>query len=185
MSNNINLNDIDRESETSLTQQLVDRFSTAIDAGDLEPGTKLPTTRALAEQAGVNPLTAARVYRRLSELGYWLGEPDGSFGSLTQQAVYALQKAAGISRDGIVGPRTERALERGVRPKVTLSGDGVEIVLERQLRARIEDHQRFPFGDALRHFRRIDATRTVEPAQLQPLQRLCRDPEREHARVFD
>ena len=70
MSNNINLNDIDRESETSLTQQLVDRFSTAIDAGDLEPGTKLPTTRALAEQAGVNPLTAARVYRRLSELGY-------------------------------------------------------------------------------------------------------------------
>jgi peptidoglycan hydrolase-like protein with peptidoglycan-binding domain len=70
---------------------------------------------------------------RLSELGYWLGEPDGSFGSLTQQAVFALQKAAGIRRDGVVGPRTRRALEAGVRPTVTLSGDGVEIVLDRQL----------------------------------------------------
>src|SRR5688500_15263512 len=70
MSDNIDLSDIERNGETSLTQQLVDRFSTAIDAGELEPGTKLPTTRALAEQAGVNPLTAARVYRRLSELGY-------------------------------------------------------------------------------------------------------------------
>ncbi len=76
---------------------------------------------------------------RLSELGYWLGEPDGSFGSLTQQAVYALQKSAGIGRDGVVGPRTKRALEQGVRPKVTLSGDGVEIVLERQILVVVRD----------------------------------------------
>ena len=77
--------------------------------------------------------------KRLSELGYWLGEPDGSFGSLTQQAVFALQKAAGISRDGVVGPRTRRALDAGVRPTVTLSGDGVEIVLGRQLLVVVRD----------------------------------------------
>lgn len=71
--------------------------------------------------------------QRLSGLGYWLGEPDGSFGSLTQQAVFALQKAAGISRDGVVGPRTKKALENGVRPRNQLSGDGVEIDLDRQL----------------------------------------------------
>ncbi len=53
-----------------MTQQLVRRFAELIDAGALEPGTKLPTTRALAERASVNPLTAARVYRRLGELGY-------------------------------------------------------------------------------------------------------------------
>ncbi len=70
MSYNINLNDIERNGERSVTQQLVDRFAELIDAGSLEPGAKLPTTRALAEQAGVNPLTAARVYRRLGELGY-------------------------------------------------------------------------------------------------------------------
>lgn len=70
MSVNIELGDIERGGETSVTQQLVERFAAAIDAGELQPGSKLPTTRALAEQAGVNPLTAARVYRRLAELGY-------------------------------------------------------------------------------------------------------------------
>src|SRR5215213_4402274 len=69
-SHNINLSDIERDGERSVTQQLVDRFASLIDAGELAPGTKLPTTRALAEEAGVNPLTAARVYRRLGELGY-------------------------------------------------------------------------------------------------------------------
>lgn len=71
--------------------------------------------------------------QRLSELGYWLGTPDGHFGSLTQQAVYALQKAAGLSRDGSVGPKTAKALADGIRPRATLSGNGVEIVLDRQL----------------------------------------------------
>ena len=71
--------------------------------------------------------------QRLSELGYWLGTPDGHFGSLTQQAVYALQKAAGLSRDGSVGPKSAKALADGVRPRATLSGNGVEIVLDRQL----------------------------------------------------
>ncbi|WP_392542926.1 peptidoglycan-binding protein [Oryzobacter telluris] len=79
------------------------------------------------------------VQKRLSELGYWLGTPDGSFGSLTQQAVFALQKAAGLSRDGIVGPRTKRALENGVRPRAKLSGDGVEIDLDRQLLLVVRD----------------------------------------------
>ncbi|HWH44181.1 MAG TPA: PLP-dependent aminotransferase family protein [Thermoleophilaceae bacterium] len=61
---------IDRDSETSLTQQLVDLFTGAIEAGSLGPGEKLPTTRALAAEAGVNHLTAARVYRRLAEMGF-------------------------------------------------------------------------------------------------------------------
>jgi peptidoglycan hydrolase-like protein with peptidoglycan-binding domain len=54
---------------------------------------------------------------RLSSLGYWLGPDDGVFGDSTQQAVYALQKAAGISRDGIVGPITDAALDRDVVPQ--------------------------------------------------------------------
>ncbi len=76
---------------------------------------------------------------RLSELGYWLEKPDGSFGALTQQAVYALQKAAGIRRDGVVGPKTTRALADGIRPEPTLEGDGVEIVLGRQLLLVVRD----------------------------------------------
>ncbi|MFL6176335.1 MAG: peptidoglycan-binding protein [Ornithinibacter sp.] len=71
--------------------------------------------------------------QRLKELGYWLGTPDGSFGSLTQQAVWALQKSAGLRRDGVVGPRTLKALEAGTRPRATLNGDGVEIDIDRQV----------------------------------------------------
>ncbi|MFL5827776.1 MAG: PLP-dependent aminotransferase family protein [Thermoleophilaceae bacterium] len=64
------MSDLKRDGDVSLTQQLVDRFAAAIESGDLEPGEKLPTTRALADQAGINHLTAARAYRRLAELGY-------------------------------------------------------------------------------------------------------------------
>src|SRR3954451_15707875 len=70
MSNKLNLIDLEREGATSITQQLVDRFVHGIETSALEPGEKLPTTRALAVEAGVNHLTAARVYRRLAELGY-------------------------------------------------------------------------------------------------------------------
>ena len=52
------------------TQELVRRFAEAIDDGRLAPGEQLPPTRELARLADVNPLTAARVYRRLRELGY-------------------------------------------------------------------------------------------------------------------
>ena len=70
MSYNFTLNDLDRDGGVSITQQLVDRVIEAIESGALEPGAKLPPTRALAADAGINHLTAARVYRRLAEEGY-------------------------------------------------------------------------------------------------------------------
>jgi 2-aminoadipate transaminase len=70
MSYKVDLSDLDREGTLSVTQQLVDRFSAAIESGELEPDSKLPPTRELAAEAGVNHLTAARVYRKLAELGY-------------------------------------------------------------------------------------------------------------------
>lgn len=53
---------------------------------------------------------------RLASLGYWLGRADGTFGTTTRQAVYALQKVAGITADGVVGPATTAALARSPRP---------------------------------------------------------------------
>ena len=70
MSHKLDLTDLDRDAATSLTAQLVERFRDAIDRGELGPGEKLPTTRALAEEVGVNHLTAVRAYRRLAEEGY-------------------------------------------------------------------------------------------------------------------
>ncbi len=78
--------------------------------------------------------------QRLAELGYWNGRADGSFGLLTQQAVYALQKAAGLGRDGVVGAKTRKALERGVRPQARSdSGRLVEIDRKRQLLLLVDD----------------------------------------------
>jgi GntR family transcriptional regulator/MocR family aminotransferase len=70
MSYKVDMTDLGREAGVSLTRQLADRFAAAIEAGELEPGEKLPPTRALAAEAGINHLTAARVYRRLAEQGY-------------------------------------------------------------------------------------------------------------------
>ena len=64
MSYKLDLSDLDREGGVSITQQLVDRFSDAIEGGRLEAGAKLPPTRELAAEAGVNHLTAARAYER-------------------------------------------------------------------------------------------------------------------------
>src|SRR3982074_3815356 len=70
MSYKVDLSELDREAPVSITQQLVNLFTDAIEAGKLDPGEKLPTTRALAADAGVNQLTASRAYRCLAELGY-------------------------------------------------------------------------------------------------------------------
>ena len=53
----------------------------------------------------------------LTSLGYWLGEVDGQFGDLTRQAVVAIQKVAGLSRDGTCGPLTWSRVDAGIRPR--------------------------------------------------------------------
>ncbi|KGN34169.1 endopeptidase [Knoellia sinensis KCTC 19936] len=65
--------------------------------------------------------------QRLNALTYWCGTADGNFGHLTQQAVWALQKVAHVSRDGVVGPTTWGLLDRGVKanPRTT-SGTIIE-----------------------------------------------------------
>lgn len=69
----------------------------------------------------------------LNATGYWCGAPDGGFGHLTQQAVWAVQKAHGLSRDGIVGPRTREALATGYRPAPVHGGNHMEVHVGSQL----------------------------------------------------
>ena len=85
-------------------------------------------------QLGDSGISVRRLQERLSELGYWLGPPNGVFGDSTQQAVWALQKAAGLSRDGVVGTRTVFALASGVVPKPRpAAGNLIEVDLEDDL----------------------------------------------------
>ena len=104
--------------------------------------TPKPTASAKPQRlkSGVKGARVVALQQRLTELGYWNGEADGTFGGLTQQAVFALQKAAGLGRDGVVGPKTQKALENGVRPKAkSTSGRVVEINLKRQLLMLVDD----------------------------------------------
>jgi peptidoglycan hydrolase-like protein with peptidoglycan-binding domain len=72
--------------------------------------------------------------QRLALLGYWLGTPTGVFDDGTEQAVYALQKAAGLPRDGIVGPTTWVAAVNGVMPHPrSQAGRLIEVDLEDDL----------------------------------------------------
>ncbi|EAQ00022.1 putative lipoprotein [Janibacter sp. HTCC2649] len=71
---------------------------------------------------------------RLNALGYWCGTPDGTFGHVTQQAVWALQKSAGARRSGRFDLSTWGLLERGVKPRPkTTSGTAIEVDLAKQI----------------------------------------------------
>ncbi len=82
---------------------------------------------------GARGAAVLTLQRRLTALGYWLGTPDGRFDLLTTQAVYALQGAAGLARDGVVGPQTSAALARGARPTARSTGSALELDLGRGL----------------------------------------------------
>ena len=77
----------------------------------------------------------------LAQRGYWCGTPDGYFGALTQQAVFAIQKARGLTRDAIVGRDTLSALADWALPPILDEGAGIRVVvdLERQLLTVLSD----------------------------------------------
>ena len=74
------------------------------------------------------------VQQQLSRLSYWADGPNGSFDDSTQQAVWALEKAAGIGRSGVMDVPTFSALVQGVMPHPrTSSGYYIEIDLTNDL----------------------------------------------------
>jgi peptidoglycan hydrolase-like protein with peptidoglycan-binding domain len=82
--------------------------TTSATAPTTAPSTVPPTTAAPTTSPTTAPPAASLLHRgdtgaavrslqqRLTTLGYWLGAPNGVFGDSTQQAVYALQKVAGL-----------------------------------------------------------------------------------------
>ena len=109
--------------QTTVPQTTVPQKTTTVSQTTVPQ--KTTTTTAPAATTATAPLleldstgpAVLSLQQRLEALHYWLGSPDGVFGDSTQQAVYALQKAAGIARDGVVGPATDAALARGVVPR--------------------------------------------------------------------
>ncbi len=112
----------------------------ALDAGNTTAPTPIaptptptPGPRPLLRQGSTGP-QVIELEQRLSELGYWVGTVDQTFDAQTRHAVVAIQKAAGVARDGIVGPVTWGVANAGTRPSArTGSGHAIEIDLSRQL----------------------------------------------------
>jgi lipoprotein-anchoring transpeptidase ErfK/SrfK len=71
---------------------------------------------------------------RLNQLGYWVGTADGHYGTLTTQAVLAVQKSHRMKRTGVLDSATRKAITVGLRPKArTTSGSAIEVDLKRQI----------------------------------------------------
>jgi peptidoglycan hydrolase-like protein with peptidoglycan-binding domain len=101
------------------------------------PPTTAPPTTVPPAPPGLRPGAegpeVVALQTSLTALGYWLGEADGRYAHLTEQAVMAFQKANGLARDGIAGPQTLHALATATRPTPRVVTDGIEIDLEHQV----------------------------------------------------
>jgi lipoprotein-anchoring transpeptidase ErfK/SrfK len=116
---------------SSTTSSTTTSTSTSTSTTSTSTTTTVPEPEGL--RSGVEGPEVLALQQRLTELGYWLGTADATYGSLTVQAVMAFQKANGLSRDGIAGPATLAALATASRPAPSVLADGIEIDLERQL----------------------------------------------------
>lgn len=61
---------LDFASAVPIYQQVRDQIVQAVAAGEFEAGDKLPTIRALAQEAGINTMTVNKAYQLLKQEGY-------------------------------------------------------------------------------------------------------------------
>ncbi|MDR0482364.1 MAG: L,D-transpeptidase family protein [Cellulomonadaceae bacterium] len=83
---------------------------------------------------GMKGADVKAMQKRLSALHFYVPKASGTYDANTQQAVWAFQKAKGLSRDGAVGPKTAKAMKKGltVKPK-SKSGTHLEVNLKKQI----------------------------------------------------
>ena len=81
----------------------------------------IKTTNSLSTNSQKTKSTEIlNVQNKLSELGLYSGEIDGINGSRTKIAIKNFQTKAGLTPDGIIGPKTLSALEKGEDSYVSL-----------------------------------------------------------------
>ena len=106
---------LDFSSDIPIYQQIRNQVVTAIASGRLSPGEKLPTIRALAEEAGINMMTASKAYQLLKSEGYiTTGRRDGATVRLPERGA---------------GPETIDGLRRRLC-ELRLAGMGKDEILE-------------------------------------------------------
>jgi GntR family transcriptional regulator/MocR family aminotransferase len=117
----------DRGSAVPLYKQVYDSIRRSILEGEVEPGTRLPATRALAIQLSVSRLTVVNAYDQLLAEGYI----EGRAGSGTYVASELPDELLAVSS-------AKRSVRSGAEPRVQLSrfGEHLAAIGTDTLRAR-------------------------------------------------
>lgn len=90
------------------------------------PKPPAPALPAIA-RPGDHGKGVAALQRQLAALGYEVRTVDGQYGPATQHAVVAFQKVNHLSRDGLAGPKTMKALAHPRRPSPHTGGSGLHL----------------------------------------------------------
>jgi len=111
----VSIHPLDGDAGVAPYEQLRSQVARRVSTGDLEPGTKLPTVRALATELGVAPGTVARAYTELEADGVVVTE--GRRGTFVAAAAApadvveaAEEYAATARRLGLTLPEATRVL---------------------------------------------------------------------------
>ncbi len=129
---NINISDIEIISNTT---------SSTIPTTTTIPVTTTSTTTTM-------PLTINNIedaQSQLFNLGLYDAEIDGKNNSLTINAIKEFQKLAGLLVDGILGPNTKAALEKGEDSYLNIGGAQVDVINENNYSQAIEIAQELLF----------------------------------------
>lgn len=85
-------------------------YTSAADNPD-STGSVSKNTGSSSDSNTADRKTVRKVQKKLNELGYSCGTPDGIMGSKTKRALKNFQKDNGLKADGIIGKKTLKALE--------------------------------------------------------------------------
>ncbi|MBR4888327.1 MAG: GntR family transcriptional regulator [Clostridia bacterium] len=90
---------LDFDSEVPIYRQIRDQIVRGIAEGTLQPGERLPSVRALADEAGINMMTVSKSYQLLKQEGYiTLGRRSGAAVAQAQPKTLAEKTMADLAR---------------------------------------------------------------------------------------
>lgn len=135
------------DATTTTTSTTVAPTTTSTTTTTVAPTTTSTTTPPPpSHRRGDEGAEVLALQQRLVALGFWIPTVDGTYGSITEQAVLAFQKVNGLGRDGIAGPNTLAALDTAQPVQAREGGNHIEVDLDRQLMFVVKDGQQWVFN---------------------------------------
>ena len=105
---------IEPQDSKPVFQQIVDQIHFAVNTGNLKPGEKLPSTRALAVRHGIAANTVAKAFRQLEFRD--VIEAKNRAGYFVKDTSVIRYKARGVSADKSEVHKAIRNLDAGILP---------------------------------------------------------------------